>query len=226
NDLSFALKPGEVLGLLGRTGSGKTTIARLLLRLYDPQAGQILLDDQDVRSLQDASLRRQVGIVTQHVQLFPASVRDNLTFFDPSYGDARILEVLHEIGLGAWYATLPDGLDTRLSPGGANLSTGEAQLLAFARVFLAEPTLVILDEASSRLDPATERLLDATMDKLLQGRTAIMIAHRLATVQRADRILILAQGRVVEEGARTVLAADPTSHYAQLLSAGSQELLA
>ena len=221
NDISFMLQPGQVLGLLGRTGSGKTTISRLLLRLYDPQAGQILLDGQDLR----ASLRRQVGIVTQHVELFHAAVRDNLTFFDPTYADARIIEVLHEIGLGDWYATLPDGLDTRLSPGGTSLSTGEAQLLAFARVFLAEPNLVILDEASSRLDPASERLLDATIDKLLQGRTAIIIAHRLATVQRADRILILEQGCVVEEGAREVLASDPTSRYCQLLTAGTKELL-
>jgi len=224
-NLSFQLNPGDVLGLLGRTGSGKTTITRLLLRLYDPQAGQILIDNLDLRQLAGASLHRHVGIVTQNVQLFHASVRDNLTFFEPTIVDQRIIDVLQEIGLGPWLRSLPQGLDTRLSPGGSNLSTGEAQLLAFVRVFLHEPKLVILDEAASRLDPATERQLDATMDRLLDGRTAIIIAHRLTTVQRANRILILEQGRVVEAGYRATLETDPHSQYYQLLTTETKELL-
>lgn len=197
----------------------------MLLRLYEPQAGEIRIGKQDLRDLAPSSLRQRVGVVTQNVELFHASVRDNLTFFDHSHPDARIVELLHEVGLGQWYATLADGLDTWLSPSGTNLSTGQAQLLAFVRVFLAEPSLVILDEASARLDPATERRLDATIDRLLANRTAIIIAHRLSTVQCANRILILDNGCVVEEGLRTVLGADSTSHYAQLLTTGAKEIL-
>jgi ABC-type multidrug transport system fused ATPase/permease subunit len=219
-DVSFRLAPGEVLGLLGRTGSGKSTISRLLFRLYDPSGGAIRLDGIDLRDLPLAEVRRRVGIVSQEVQLFHASVRDNLTFFDASSKDEAIRRVLDELGLGDWYKTLPHGLNTRLAPGGGGLSAGEAQLLAFARIGLQDPGLVILDEASSRLDPATERLLERAVDALLAGRTAIVIAHRLATIQRADSILILEGGRVVEHGPRAALAADPRSRLAALLHTG------
>ncbi|MFN2272907.1 MAG: ABC transporter ATP-binding protein [Anaerolineae bacterium] len=225
-DLSFRLEPGTVLGLLGRTGSGKTTIARLVFRLYDPSTGKIALGGVDARQAKLRHLRQRVSIVTQDVQLFQASVRDNLTFFDRSIPDERILAVVEDLELTDWYRALPEGLNTRLEGGGRDLSAGEAQLLAFARVFLRDPGLVILDEASSRLDPATERRVERAVDKLLQDRTAIVIAHRLGTVHRADDIMILETGRVVEHGERERLAGDPSSRFYNLLQTGLEEVLA
>ncbi|MFN8501258.1 ABC transporter ATP-binding protein [Kouleothrix sp.] len=224
-DVSFALAPGRVLGLLGRTGSGKTTLTRLLFRLYDPTDGAIRLGGADLRALTLADLRARVGIVTQDVQLFGASIRDNLTLFDRRIDDARIMAALAELGLREWLDALPHGLDSELGPGGGGLSAGEAQLLAFTRVFLRDPGLVILDEASSRLDPATERLIERAVGRLLAGRTGIIIAHRLATVQRADEILILEGGRVLEHGPRAALAADAQSRFATLLRVGLAEVL-
>jgi ATP-binding cassette, subfamily B, bacterial len=224
--LSFALKPGSVLGLLGRTGSGKTTLARLIFRLYDPKSGCIEVNGADIRNAQIETLRRNIAIVTQDVQLFRASVRDNLTFFDRSIPDEQILATLEQLELGDWYRSLPQGLDTELDTGSRSLSAGEAQLLAFTRVFLRNPGLVILDEASSRLDPATEQRLERAIDKLLQNRTAIIIAHRLGTVHRADEIMILESGQVSEYGERRELAADPKSRFYQLLQTGLEEVLA
>lgn len=219
------LRPGEVLGLLGRTGSGKSTVARLLLRFYDPDEGAVRLGGVDLREAKVAAVRSRVGFVTQDVQLFAGTVRDNLTFFDPGVSDERLRDVLDQLGLGPWLQSLPQGLDTPLESGGGGLSAGEAQLLALARVFLADPGLVILDEASSRLDPATEALVERAVDRLLEGRTGIIIAHRLATVDRADTILILEEGRVVERGVRAGLAADPASRFARLLRTGVEEVL-
>jgi ATP-binding cassette subfamily B protein len=224
--LSFHIQPGQCLGLLGRTGSGKTTLTRLLFRLYDPLEGTVRLDGIDVRDLALADLRQRVAIVTQDIQLFNASVRDNLTFFNRDMSDDRILQVLGELGMGEWLDRLPNGLDTKLAPGGRGLSAGEAQLLAFARVYLKDPGLVILDEASSRLDPATEHHLQQAVDRLLTGRTGIIIAHRLATVQRVDQILILEQGCASESGPREQLAQDPQSRFAQLLRTGLEEAMA
>jgi ATP-binding cassette subfamily B protein len=164
-------------------------------------------------------------MVTQDVQLFQASVRDNLTFFNRDIPDDRILEVIEDLELGDWYRSLPYGLDTRLETGGRGLSAGQAQLLAFARVFLHDPGLVILDEASSRLDPATEQIIERTIDKLLHNRTAIVVAHRLGTVQRADEIMILEGGQVTEHGERARLAADPSSRFYGLLQTGLSEVL-
>jgi len=226
DDVSFSLAPGQVLGLLGHTGSGKTTLTRLLFRLYDPTSGAITLGGADIRGVGLSDLRRRVGMVTQDVQLFKASVRDNLTFFNQRVLDEQMLAVLKELGLWAWYESLAEGLNTVLEAGGKDLSAGEAQLLAFARVFLKDPGLVILDEASSRLDPATERLLERAVDRLLQGRTAIIVAHRLTTVQRADEILVLEHGRVQEHGDRQALAADPTSRFHSLLQTGLSEAAA
>jgi ABC-type multidrug transport system fused ATPase/permease subunit len=224
--LSFELKPGSVLGLLGRTGSGKTTLARLLFRLYDVTSGGIQVNGTDVRELTLESLRRDIALVTQDVQLFRASVRDNLTFFDRSISDEKIIRTLEELELGEWYRSLPQGLDSELEIGSRSLSAGEAQLLAFTRVFLRDPGLVILDEASSRLDPATEGRLERAIDRLLQNRTAIIIAHRLHTVQRADEIMILENGAIVEYGDRARLASDPGSRFYQLLQTGLEEVLA
>jgi ATP-binding cassette subfamily B protein len=224
-EIGIELAPGSVLGVLGRTGSGKTTLTRLLLRLYEAQRGSIQLNDVDIRDVLPAELRRQVGVVTQDVQLFAATVRDNLTLFDESVSDERIMAVLTDLGLLDWLWSLPNGLDSELASGGGGLSAGEAQLLAFARVFLREPGLVILDEASSRLDPATERLIERAVDKLLAGRTGIIIAHRLGTVQRADEVLILEHGRVVEYGRREELARNSKSRFAGLLRTGMEEVL-
>lgn len=225
-DLDFRLEAGRVLGVLGRTGSGKSTLARLILRLYDPEAGQILLGDTPLMAGQLRALRQRVGLVTQDVQLFHATVRENLTFFAPTLRDERILEVIDDLGLTAWYRSLPHGLDTMLGSDGEGLSAGEAQLLAFTRVFLADPGLVILDEASSRLDPATEQLIEKAVSKLLQGRTGIIIAHRLSTVQRADEILVLEHGRILEYGERRQLALNPASRFALLLQTGLEEVTA
>jgi ATP-binding cassette subfamily B protein len=223
DDLSFELPAGRVLGVLGRTGSGKTTLSRLLFRLYDPQAGAIELGGVDIREAPLRDLRRRVGMVTQEVQLFHASVRDNLTLFDASLSDARILEAIDALGLRPWYDTLPQGLETLLASGGSGLSAGEAQLLAFTRIFLRDPGLVILDEASSRLDPATEQLIERAVDHLLADRTGIIIAHRLHTVHRADDILVLEDGAVAEHGDRRELLRDPESRFAQLLRTGLEE---
>jgi ABC-type multidrug transport system fused ATPase/permease subunit len=225
-DVSLRLAPGRVLGLLGRTGSGKTTITRLLLRFYDPVAGVVRLGDVDLREAQLSDLRARVGLVTQEVQLFHASVRDNVTFFDRSVSDDRIVGVLRELGLHDWLDALPDGLDTTVTSGGTGLSAGEAQLLAFARVFLRDPSVVVLDEATSRLDPATERRVENAVARLFDSRTAIVIAHRLRTVLVADDILILDEGEVVEFGDRESLAADPDSRFARLLRTGLEEILA
>lgn len=225
SQLNFMLKPGEVVGLLGRTGSGKTTIMRLLLRLYDVTEGAIRLGGIDLRETTIGRLRSRIGVVTQDVQLFQASVRDNLTLFDPSISDERIMEVIEQLGLSDWLRSLPNGLDSELSHGNGGLSAGEAQLLAFARVFLRDPGLVILDEASSRLDPATERLIERAIDQLLKDRTAIIIAHRLGTVQRADSIMILDGGRIREHGPRQALLANPNSHFSHLMRTGMEEVL-
>ena len=228
-DISIRLAPGEVLGVLGRTGSGKTTLARLLLRFYDPTSGSIRLGGVDLRDARLGDVRTRATLVSQDVQLFHARVRENITFFDPSVDDERITAVLDRIGLGAWLRALPrdggDGaLDTQMLAGG--LSAGEAQLLAFARVFLRDPGLVILDEASSRLDAATERHIERAIDALLADRTGIVIAHRLATLQRCDRILILEEGRIVEQGPRAALAQDQTSRFSELLRTGLEQVLA
>ena len=224
-DLSFRLRPGWVLGLLGRTGSGKTTVTRLLFRLYDPEAGTIRLGGREIRTTSLADLRARVAIVTQDVQLFHATVRDNLTLFDRTIPDERIRAVLREMGLGAWFAALPAGLDAELAPGGSGLSAGEAQLLAFSRALLKDPSIVVLDEASSRIDPATEALIERAVDRLLVGRTGIVIAHRLHTVLRADEIIILEAGTIRERGNRAALQEQPDSYFAQLLQTGLQEVL-
>ncbi len=223
--LDVAVAPGRVLGVLGRTGSGKTTLARLLTRLYDPKRGRVVIGGVPADEVPLAELRRRVGMVTQDVQLLRASIRDNLTFFDHSVPDDEVWEALDQLGLSQWVAAKPRGLDTMLQAGGGGLSAGEAQLLALTRIFLEDSGLVVLDEASSRVDPATEHLIERALDRLLAGRTGVIIAHRLDTLQRADEILILDEGRVVEHGSRRELAADPTSRFAALLRTGIDEVL-
>lgn len=221
-DVHVAVAPGRVLGVVGRTGSGKSTIARLVTRIHVAHTGEVRIHGHEVSQV--ANLRERVAMVTQDVQLLRATVRDNLTFHDTTIDDDRLLDVIATLGLQEWFATLPDGLDTHLGAG--VLSAGQAQLLAFTRVFLRDPGLVVLDEASSRLDPATEHMLEHAVDRLLDGRTGVVIAHRLHTLQRADDILLLQDGRVVEFGARAELAADPDSAFAGMLATGMEEVLA
>ena len=224
-EISFEIQPGRVLGILGRTGAGKSTLTRLLFRLYDPDQGSVWLGGMNLRDVRLHDLRGRVAMVTQDVQLFQATVRDNLTFFNRDIRDEQLEQVLKQLRLWDWVQSLPKGLDTPLA-GGQSLSAGEAQLLAFARVFLKDPGLVILDEASSRLDPATEMLMERAVDRLFAERTGVLIAHRLKTVQRADDILIMENGCVVEYGPRVVLASTPTSRFYHLLQTGLEEALA
>lgn len=225
-NVSFTLEPGKTLGLLGRTGSGKTTMTRLLFRFYDIESGDILLGDQSIQTIRLDDLRKHVGLVTQDVQLFNASVRENLALFNPNIPDEKIIATLDDLDLGSWYANLPQGLDTEISAGSSGLSAGEAQLLAFTRVFLKDPGLVILDEPSSRLDPATERKINRTVEHLLGDRTGIIIAHRLDTVEKVDNIMILDDGEIQEYGRRAKLVSNPESQFSRLLKAGLEKLIA
>ena len=219
-DLSLAA--GRSLGIVGRTGSGKSTITRLMLRLYDPDAGVVLLDGVDLRSVAEHDLRRRVAMVTQEVQLFRASLRDNLTLFGTHpVDDEQLRALLDELGLHEWLRAQRAGLETELGPDGSGMSAGEAQLLALARAFLSDPGLVILDEPSSRLDPETELLIERAVDRLTRGRTAVLVAHRLSSLRSVDEIAVVDHGRIVEHADRATLVRDPESRFSRLLAAAT-----
>ena len=224
--VTLRLEAQRVLGIVGRTGSGKTTLTRLIPRFYDPDAGVVRLGGIDPRTVAIAAVRSRVGVVTQEAHLFTASVRDNLTLFDDGVPDERLLEILETVGMGPWLRELPAGLDTVVGAGGSGLSAGQTQILACARLLLREPDVVILDEPSSKLDPATERLVHRAFARLLAGRTGIIVAHRLSTFALADDILVLEDGRVREHGPRLALAAEPDSRYAAMLRLAAGEVLA
>jgi len=224
-DVSFHIPAGAVVGLLGRTGSGKSTLIRLLFRLYDVTSGAIKIGDHALPEYQLASLRSRVGLVTQDVQLFYATVRDNLTFFNRDISDEKLLDALRTLGLERWLSQQPQGLDTLLAANGA-VSAGEAQLIALARVYLKQPQVIILDEASARIDPETEKMLEIALDTVLAGKTTIIIAHRLQTVRRCDYIAILADGQLQEFGGEADLRNTAESRYATLLRSGAVEELA
>ncbi|GAA0395167.1 ABC transporter ATP-binding protein [Paenibacillus motobuensis] len=226
NDLTFRVEAGERLGIIGRTGSGKSSLSRVLLRLYNINQGVIRIGGIDITKLDLPALYQRVGMVTQDVQLFDGTLRDNLTLFNPEVSDEQILETTGRLGLSTWIEALPDGLDTHLSSGGSSLSAGEAQLFALTRVFLTEPSLVVLDEPSSRLDAATESMLQLAVDSLMENCTGVIIAHRLATLEQVDKILVLGDGQILEFGDREELASRPDSHYARLLATGREEELA
>ena len=191
HELSFTVPAGTSLGIVGRTGGGKTTITRLVVRQWDVQAGSVRVGGVDVRHMPLATLRQRIGVVAQEPHVFIASVRDNVTLFDAGISTIRVLEALDELGIADWARALPEGIDTVVGRGARGLSAGEAQLLGLARVFLHDPGLVILDEPSSRLDPATERLVTTAMRRLLQGRTGLIVDHRPATLEHVDAILNL-----------------------------------
>jgi ATP-binding cassette subfamily B protein len=198
-DLSFRIAAGEHVAIVGPTGSGKTTVIRLLCRLYEPQAGRILLDGVDIRELPIATLRQRLGVVLQDTFLFSGNVADNLRL-DADLDDSALERLCASLGLTPLLERLDDGLATELRERGGNLSSGERQLLAVARMAVRDPSVLVMDEATAFLDPSTEATLQRDLDRLLQGRTAIVIAHRLATVEAADRILVLRRGRLEEEG--------------------------
>ena len=197
--LSFRIAAGEHVAIVGPTGSGKSTVIRLLCRLYEPQAGRILLDGVDIRELPIATLRQRLGVVLQDTFLFSGNVADNLRL-DAPISDQELERLCGELGLKPLLDRLDQGLASELRERGANLSSGERQLLAVARVAIRDPSVLVMDEATAFLDPSTEATLQSDLDRLLRDRTAIVIAHRLATVEAADRILVLRQGRLIEQG--------------------------
>jgi ATP-binding cassette subfamily B protein len=199
DNLSFRIAAGEHVAIVGPTGSGKSTVIRLLCRLYEPQAGRILLDGVDIRELPIATLRQRLGVVLQDTFLFSGNVADNLRL-DAAISDQELERLCGELGLKPMLDRLDQGLASELRERGANLSSGERQLLAVARVAIRDPSVLVMDEATAFLDPSTEATLQSDLDRLLRDRTAIVIAHRLATVEAADRILVLRQGRLIEQG--------------------------
>ncbi len=221
-DVGFRIPANETLGLFGRTGAGKTTLIRLLFRFYDPQAGSIRLDGVDIRDFKLSHLRSRIGYISQDVQLLNATIRENISFYDPECSTSRIIEVVSQLGFQEWLSRLPQGLETQIGTG-KGLSEGEAQIVSCIRVFLKSPGLIILDEPSSRIDPVTERLLHQALARLTSERTCVVVAHRLSSLASLDRVLILDQGRVLEYGPRAQLLSDPGSHYARLLRTGSDE---
>jgi ATP-binding cassette subfamily B protein len=199
-DVTLTIEPGETFALVGATGSGKSTIAKLVTRFHDPTAGVVAIDGHDLRDVTLASLHRQLGVVPQEPFLFAASLRHNVSFGRPDASDDDVLDACRAVGLGELVDRLPEGLDTFVHERGVSLSSGERQLLALARAFLARPRVLVLDEATSSLDLESETVVERALDAVLEGRTAIVIAHRLATAMRADRIAVVEAGRIVELG--------------------------
>jgi ABC-type multidrug transport system fused ATPase/permease subunit len=214
NDICVTLDAGRSMGIVGRTGSGKTTLSRLVLRLVEVTGGELRLNGVPIADIPFAELRHRVAMIPQEVELFSGTLRDNITLFDPAPSDAAVEHALEQAGLGALVA---GGIHRELGAAGAGLSAGEAQLLALARVWLRDPDLVVLDEATARVDPETEARLDAAVTALMAGRTTLVIAHRLSTLRHVDEILVLDRGRVLEHGNRDDLAADTTSRFHHLL---------
>ncbi len=207
HDVNLEIQPGETFSLVGATGAGKSTIAKLVTRFYDPTAGRVLIDGHDLRGVTIASLRRQLGVVPQEPFLFNGTLRDNIVFARPDATDDEVREAARVVGLDDLIERLPEGMDTPVHERGSSLSSGERQLLALARAFLARPRVLVLDEATSSLDLKSEEMVERALDVILEGRTAIIIAHRLATAMRADKIAVIGDGVVLELGSHDELVA-------------------
>jgi ATP-binding cassette, subfamily B, multidrug efflux pump len=203
--VSFVVRRGERIALAGPSGGGKTTVTNLLLRFYEPSSGRITLDGVDIRRYALKTWRAKIGLVLQDIHLFPGSVADNLRVFTDEIPEGSLLRAIHAIGAQNTLARLPQGLGTSLSEGGQNLSMGERQLISFSRAVVRDPDILVLDEATSSVDPGTERRLQDSLHRLLERRTSLVVAHRLATITSADRILVLQRGRLVEEGTHAQL---------------------
>jgi ABC-type multidrug transport system fused ATPase/permease subunit len=199
-DIDLHVPPGQTLALVGATGAGKSTFAKLVARFYDPQHGRVLIDGHDLRGVQQLALRRQLGIVPQEGYLFSGSVSENIAFGRPDATAGEIDAAVAAVGATEFVAALPDGIETEVGERGVQLSAGQRQLVAFARALLAEPRILILDEATSNVDVRTERTIERGLERLLAGRTAIVIAHRLSTIRRAGKIVVLEGGRIAEAG--------------------------
>ncbi len=215
HDVDLTIVPGETVAFVGATGAGKSTMAKLVTRFYDPTAGRVLIDGHDLRDVTIESLRSQLGVVPQEPFLFAGTIRDNISFARPGAPDDEVWNAVHQVGLDELVHRLPYGLDTPVHERGQSLSSGERQLIALGRAFMAEPRVLVLDEATSNLDLKSETLVESALDKLLEGRTAVLIAHRLSTAMRADRIVVVGDGRLLEVGSHDELVARG-GHYAEM----------
>lgn len=214
-DFSLKVEPGETLALVGHTGSGKSSIGRLIARFYEFQGGALRIDGHDIRTLDLHAYRARLGVVTQTPFLFDGTVRENIRYGRTDASDAAVEQVARTVGEGDWLRALPNGLDTQVGERGSGLSMGQRQLVALARVLLQDPAIIILDEATASVDPLTETLIQEGLDVVLEHRTSIVIAHRLSTVKNADRIIVLRQGEIIEEGTHDALLLRG-GHYAEL----------
>jgi ABC-type multidrug transport system fused ATPase/permease subunit len=212
DDVSFRIKPGETLAIVGETGAGKSTVVKLLSRFHDPTEGEVRVDGQDLRAVRGSSLRRYMGVVLQDTFLFTGTIKDNIRYGRPDATDEEIIAATRTVGADDFIRRFPEGYKTQVRERGGRLSVGERQLVAFARALLTNPKLLVLDEATSSVDLTTEARIEAALDRLLAGRTSIVIAHRLSTVRRADRILVMGEGRVVEEGTHEELLSRPSAY--------------